>query len=60
VKEVGQKKNHDFELRSHGEWLEGITKRFQMSRKTSGAGFFFLKDKVAMLDFALQKFALDN
>jgi seryl-tRNA synthetase len=33
---------------------------FKRAAKTSGAGFYFLKDKIAMLDFALQKFALDK
>ncbi len=61
IKEVGKKKKFDFELMNHGEWLEKKDQGdFKRATKTSGAGFYFLKDKVAMLDFALQKFALDK
>ena len=61
LREVGKKKKFDFELISHGEWLEKKGQAdFKRATKVSGAGFYFLKDKIAMLDFALQKFALDK
>ncbi|MDO8480683.1 MAG: serine--tRNA ligase, partial [Nanoarchaeota archaeon] len=45
----------------HGDWLEKKGQaEFKKAGEVSGAGFFYLKDKVAMLDFALQKFALDK
>ena len=61
VREVGKKGKYDFELKSHGEWLEERGQGdFKRATKVSGAGFYFLKDKIALLDFALQKFALDK
>jgi seryl-tRNA synthetase len=61
VKEVGEKKNFDFELINHGELLAKKDQAdFERATKISGSGFYFLKDKIALLDFALQKYALDK
>ncbi len=61
VREEGERTKHKFSLKPHGEWLEERGQAdFKRAAKTSGAGFYFLKDKAAMLDFALQKFALDK
>ncbi len=61
VREVGKKPSFDFALLNHGEWLEKRNQAdFKRATKISGSGFFFLKDKIAMLDFALQRFALDK
>jgi seryl-tRNA synthetase len=60
VREVGKKKKID-EKMSHGEWLEKRGQAdFKRAANVSGAGFFFLKDKVALLDFALQRYAIDK
>ncbi|MBD3163759.1 serine--tRNA ligase [Candidatus Woesearchaeota archaeon] len=61
LREEGKKRKADFEMMPHGEWLEKKKQGdFKRAAKTSGAGFYFLKDKAALLDFALQKFAIDK
>ena len=61
VKTVGTPKEFGFELKNHGElaaangWAD-----FERATKISGAGFYFLKGNLAMLDLALQRFALDT
>ncbi|MCF7861826.1 serine--tRNA ligase [Candidatus Woesearchaeota archaeon] len=61
LREVGEKPKFDFEMVPHGEWLEQHNQAdFKRAAKTSGAGFYFLKNDIAMLDFALQKFAIDR
>ncbi|HJJ31906.1 MAG TPA: serine--tRNA ligase [Methanocorpusculum sp.] len=61
VKTVGTPKEFNFELKNHGElaaangWAD-----FERATKISGAGFYFLKGNLAMLDLALQRFALDT
>jgi seryl-tRNA synthetase len=61
VREAGKKKKFDFPLMSHGEWLEERKQAdFERAAKTSGTGFYFLKDRIALLDIALQRFAIDK
>ncbi|MBR9699134.1 serine--tRNA ligase [Candidatus Woesearchaeota archaeon] len=61
IREVGKKKEHDFELISHGEWLEKNDQAdFKKAAMVSGAGFYYLKDKIKLLELALQKFAIDS
>ncbi|MBI5635985.1 serine--tRNA ligase [Candidatus Micrarchaeota archaeon] len=45
----------------HGEWLEknGLAE-FSRAAKISGAGFYFLKGDAALLELALQRFAIDS
>jgi len=60
LKEVGEKKIKK-DILPHGEILEkNGWADFERATKTSGAGFYFLKGKFALLDFALQRFALDK
>jgi seryl-tRNA synthetase len=60
IKKVGTPKSFDFELKNHGQlaadqgWAD-----FERSAKTSGAGFYFLKGNLVLLDLALQRFAID-
>ncbi|MFA5332709.1 MAG: serine--tRNA ligase [Methanoregula sp.] len=60
IKKVGTPRTFDFELVNHGQlavdrgWAD-----FERAAKTSGAGFYFLKGNLALLDLALQRFALD-
>ena len=58
--ELGKKTELGFPARSHVELCEqlGIAD-FEASRRTSGHGFFFLKGDLALLDQALQRYALD-
>ncbi len=60
VKEHGKKVSRP-ELLPHGELLEKHGwADFQRATKTSGAGFYFLKGGFALLDMALQRFAVDK
>ncbi|MFH1849957.1 MAG: serine--tRNA ligase [archaeon] len=60
LKEVGKRPKFDFKPVSHVDLLEslniGDTER---AAKTSGARFYFLKNELVMLDYAIMKFALD-
>lgn len=61
VKKVGTPRTLDFELKNHGELAaENGWADFERATKTSGAGFYFLKGNLALLDLALQRFALDT
>jgi seryl-tRNA synthetase len=45
---------------SHGDFLEAAgLADFEMARKVSGAGFYYMKGSIALLDLALQRFAID-
>jgi seryl-tRNA synthetase len=46
--------------KSHGELLEELgMAEFDRARRASGAGFYYLRGPVVLLDLALQRFALD-
>ncbi|MCK9580738.1 MAG: serine--tRNA ligase [Methanoregula sp.] len=59
-KTVGTIRSFDFEVRNHGQlaaergWAD-----FERATKISGAGFYFLKGNLALLDMALQRYAID-
>jgi seryl-tRNA synthetase len=59
-KRVGTPRTFDFELKNHGQlaadrgWAD-----FERAAKISGAGFYFLKGNLVLLDLALQRFAID-
>jgi seryl-tRNA synthetase len=60
IKKVGTPRIFDFELKNHGQlaseqgWAD-----FERAAKTSGAGFYFLKGGLVLLDMALQRYAID-
>ena len=60
VKTVGTPRVFSFEIKNHGQlaaekgWAD-----FERATKISGAGFYFLKGNLALLDMALQRYALD-
>jgi seryl-tRNA synthetase len=60
IRSVGTPRIVDFELKNHGQlaaergWAD-----FERAAKISGAGFYFLKGSLVLLDMALQRFALD-
>ncbi len=60
IKRVGEPKKFDFELKPHGVLAEelGIAD-FKRAAKVVGSGFVYLKNELAMLDMALQRFAID-
>jgi seryl-tRNA synthetase len=60
IRRVGTPHIPDFELKNHGQlavdrgWAD-----FERAAKISGAGFYFLKGDLVLLDLALQRFAID-
>jgi len=60
VKRVGTPRSFDFEILNHGQlaadkgWAD-----FERATKISGAGFYFLKGSLVLLDMALQRYAID-
>lgn len=60
IYKYGTPRSFDFELLNHGQlatdnnWAD-----FERATKTSGAGFYFLKGSLVLLDLALQRFTLD-
>ena len=60
LKKVGIPKTFSYEIRNHGQlaaeqgWAD-----FERATKTSGAGFYFLKGNLVLLDMALQRYAID-
>jgi len=60
VKEWGKKTEFDFEPKSHTDILE-LTDGGDIERaaKIAGARFYYLKNDLALLDIALQRFAID-
>ncbi len=60
IKKVGTPRSFDFELKNHGQLAaENGWADFERATKTSGAGFYFLKGNLVLLDLALQRFTLD-
>lgn len=60
VKKAGKIPKIKFELKSHGELAENLgIADFSRAAKISGTGFNYLKGDLALLDLALQKFAVD-
>ncbi len=61
IRRVGTPRTFNFELKNHGQlaadnnWAD-----FERATKTSGAGFYFLKGSLVLLDLALQRFSLDT
>jgi seryl-tRNA synthetase len=60
VKKWGKPKKFNFNLKAHGELIEELgVGDFKQAAKVSGAGFVYVKGQLALLDLALQKFAID-
>jgi len=61
VKKSGNIPKKDFKLKSHVELGEELAMLdFDKSAKLAGAGFYFLKGELALLNQALIKFAIDH
>jgi seryl-tRNA synthetase len=60
IRRVGIVRKFGFELKNHGQlavdkgWAD-----FERATKISGAGFYFLKGSLVLLDMALQRYAID-
>jgi len=60
VRKWGKIKKFDFDLKDHGSLIESLNLgNFDKAAKVSGRGFYYLFNELVLLDFALQKFALD-
>ncbi|MEA2036972.1 MAG: serine--tRNA ligase [Nanoarchaeota archaeon] len=60
VREWGDKKKPDFELQPHGELIENLgVADFEQAAKVSGKGFYYLIGDLALMEQALQRFAID-
>lgn len=60
VRRWGKPARPKFELKPHGEILEELgLADFKRAAKVAGAGFVYLKGPLALLDLALQRYALD-
>src|SRR3989344_1204433 len=60
IKRWGKIPKFNFELSNHAELIESLGYAdFETGRKTSGAGFNYLLNKVARLDDALQRYGID-
>jgi seryl-tRNA synthetase len=60
IRKVGTPKTFAFDVKNHGQlateqgWAD-----FERAAKMSGAGFYFLKGNLVLLDMALQRYAID-
>jgi seryl-tRNA synthetase len=60
IKRVGTQKTFDFDVANHGQLaLDNNWADFERATKIAGAGFYFLKGSLVLLDLALQRYALD-
>ena len=60
AKEVGKKTKRSFEIKHHGQLAAELDLAdFERAVKVSGTGFFYLKGDLALLDIALQRYAID-
>ncbi|MBL7147292.1 MAG: serine--tRNA ligase [Nanoarchaeota archaeon] len=60
VRKWGKLPKFNFNLKSHGEIIESLyPKSFKKGAEVSGRGFYYLIDKIALLDRALVNFAID-
>tara|TARA_Y100000310_G_scaffold313654_1_gene362245 strand:+ start:1799 stop:3085 length:1287 start_codon:yes stop_codon:yes gene_type:complete len=61
LKSVGKKTKRDFEIKHHGQLAAELDLAdFERAVKIAGTGFFYLKGDLALLDLALQRFAIDK
>ncbi|WP_424357250.1 serine--tRNA ligase [Methanocella sp. MCL-LM] len=60
VKRWGEPRQPDFEIKNHGLLaVEHGWADFERAAKVAGAGFYFLKGNLVLLDMAVQRFAMD-
>jgi seryl-tRNA synthetase len=60
IKRWGKKPEFSFEPKSHAELTEALgIADFERATKTAGAGFYYLRNEFALLDHAIQRYAID-
>ena len=60
IKRWGEKPKFGFDPKSHSEITEALgIADFERAAKTAGAGFYYLRNEFALLDHAIQRYAID-
>jgi len=60
IRRWGKAPEFDFEPKSHAEITEALgIADFERAAKTAGAGFYYLRNEFALLDHAIQRYAID-
>ena len=60
IRKLGEIKKFNFELKHHNEIIENLGfGNFESAAKNSGHGFYYLFGKLALMELALQRFAID-
>jgi seryl-tRNA synthetase len=60
IKRWGNAPEFSFEPKSHAEIVEALgIGDFERGSKTAGSGFFYLRNELALLDHAIQRYAID-
>lgn len=60
IKKTGKPKKFDFKIKGHGEIAEQLgVADFERAAKVSGAGFYYIKNELAILNQALIRYAID-
>lgn len=60
IKRWGEKPEFNFTPKSHAELTEALgIADFERAGKTAGAGFYYLRNEFALLDHAVQRYAID-
>jgi len=60
IRRWGTKPEFSFEPKSHAEITEALgISDFERAAKTAGAGFYYLRNEFALLDHAVQRYAID-
>ena len=60
VRKWGEPRKFNFELKPHGELIESLNGGdFAKAAEVSGNGFYYLMGDVALLEMAIQRFAID-
>ncbi len=60
VRTWGKKPKFTFQLKTHGELIEELEMgNFEQAAKVSGKGFYYLIGDLALMEHALQRFAID-
>jgi seryl-tRNA synthetase len=61
LRKVGERPVFDFEPKSHADIATGMgILDMERAAKVSGAGFYYLKNELALLDYAIMRYALDH
>ena len=61
VRKAGIIKKFNFELKTHGELIENLgLGNFDQAANVSGKGFYYLIGDLALMELALQRFAVDS